>query len=82
MLNRRHIRIKILHILYGFYQDSEPDIVSTRKSLDHAIGKMQELYILLLLELNHWVLLRDFDCDGDDRHGPLVIVREKSKQPT
>lgn len=49
MLNRRHIRIKILHILYGFYQDSEPDIISTRKSLDHAIGKMQELYILLLL---------------------------------
>ncbi|HAW73074.1 MAG TPA: transcription termination factor [Flavobacteriales bacterium] len=49
MLNRRHIRIKILHILYGFYQDSDADVVATRKALTHSVGKMQELYILLLM---------------------------------
>lgn len=49
MLNRRHLRIKILHILYAFYQDEERDVVKTRKALDHSIQKMQELYILLLL---------------------------------
>lgn len=49
MLNRRHLRIKILHILYGFYQDSEADIVKTRESLNHSVGKMQELYLLLLM---------------------------------
>ncbi|MDA0304372.1 MAG: transcription antitermination factor NusB [Bacteroidetes bacterium] len=49
MLNRRHLRIKILHILYGFYQDSDADIVQTRKALNHSIGKMQELYLLLLM---------------------------------
>ncbi|MDE0979865.1 MAG: hypothetical protein OSA78_07715 [Flavobacteriales bacterium] len=49
MLNRRHIRIKILHILYGFYQDSDADVVETRKALNHSVGKMQELYILLLM---------------------------------
>ena len=49
MLNRRHLRIKILHILYAFYQDEEQDIATTKKALDHSIKKMQELYVLLLL---------------------------------
>ena len=48
MLNRRHLRIKILHILYAFYQDEERDVVKARKSLDHSIKKMYELYLLLL----------------------------------
>lgn len=48
MLNRRHLRIKILHILYAFYQDEERDAVKAKKALDHAVDKMQELYILLL----------------------------------
>jgi N utilization substance protein B len=48
MLNRRHIRIKILHILYGFYQDEDLDSVKAQKALDHSIAKMNELYLLLL----------------------------------
>ena len=49
MLNRRHLRIKILHVLYAFYQDEDRDVVKTKKALDHSIEKMQELYLLLLL---------------------------------
>ncbi len=49
MLNRRHLRIKILHILYAFYQDEERDVMKARKSLDHSVKKMHELYILLML---------------------------------
>ena len=48
MLNRRHLRIKVLHILYGFYQDVDSDSVKAKKALDHSINKMHELYILLL----------------------------------
>jgi N utilization substance protein B len=48
MLNRRHLRIKILHILYGFYQDEEQDSVKAKKALNHSISKMNELYLLLL----------------------------------
>ena len=49
MLNRRHLRIKILHVLYAFYQDDERDVVQTKKALDHSIEKMYELYVLLLM---------------------------------
>jgi len=48
MLNRRHIRIKIFHILYGFYQDEEKDAVKAKNALNHSITKMHELYLLLL----------------------------------
>jgi N utilization substance protein B len=48
MLNRRHIRIKIFHILYGFYQDEERNAVKAKSALDHSITKMHELYLLLL----------------------------------
>lgn len=48
MLNRRHLRIKILHILYGFYQDEDLDAVKAKKALYHSIDKMYELYLLLL----------------------------------
>ena len=35
--------------MYGFYQDSDADVVATRKALNHSVGKMQELYVLLLM---------------------------------
>ncbi len=49
MLNRRQLRIKLLHVLYAFYQDENPDPVRAHKALEHSVHKMQELYVLLLL---------------------------------
>ena len=49
MLNRRQLRIKLLHVLYGYYQDENPDPVRAHKALEHSVHKMQELYVLLLL---------------------------------
>jgi N utilization substance protein B len=48
MLNRRHLRIKILQILYGFYQDEDLDSTKAKKALEHSIDKMYQLYLLLL----------------------------------
>lgn len=48
MLNRRQLRIKLLHILYGYYSSEEPDTAQAHKALEHSVQKMQELYVLLL----------------------------------
>ena len=48
MLNRRHLRIKILQILYGFYQDEDLDSTKAKKALEHSVDKMYQLYLLLL----------------------------------
>jgi N utilization substance protein B len=48
MLNRRHLRIKILQILDGFYQDEDLDSTKAKKALEHSVDKMYQLYLLLL----------------------------------
>ncbi|MDE0916738.1 MAG: transcription antitermination protein NusB, partial [Flavobacteriales bacterium] len=40
--------IKILQILYGFYQDEDLDTTKAKKALDHSIDKMYQLYLLLI----------------------------------
>lgn len=50
MLNRRHLRIKVLQMLYAFYNDKEAnDIKASEKNLLHSIERIYDLYIYLLL---------------------------------
>lgn len=48
MLNRRQLRIKILHLLYAYYIDEEPDAGAYEKQLYTSIEKDYELYLYLL----------------------------------
>lgn len=49
MLNRRHLRIKVLQTLYAFSQNEEMDFVQARKELFKAVEQMYDLYLSLLL---------------------------------
>lgn len=49
MLNRRHLRIKILQALYAFEQSTEKNIAKVDKDLFYSIEKMYEMYIFLML---------------------------------
>lgn len=51
MLNRRHLRIKVLQALYAFYQGDKDDIYAAEKEMLRAIDKMYELYLYLFLTL-------------------------------
>ena len=51
MLNRRHLRIKVLQALYAFTQSDNKSLKAGEKELLHSIDKMYDLYILYLLEL-------------------------------
>jgi transcription antitermination protein NusB len=51
MLNRRHLRIKVLQALYAYFQSKEDDLLKTEKELFHAIERIYDLYIYLLLTL-------------------------------
>ncbi len=56
MLNRRHLRIKVLQVLYAYYQSRDDDYKSIEKTLMHSIERMYDLYIYLFLtfsELKH-----------------------------
>ena len=51
MLNRRQLRIKVLQILYAFYQSEGKDVLRAQDDLLAAVDKMYDLYIYLLLTL-------------------------------
>ena len=49
MLNRRHLRIKVLQALYAYYQSNEESFHKTEKDLLEAVEKIYDLYIYLIL---------------------------------
>lgn len=49
MLNRRHLRVKVLQTLYAYFQSSDPDYVKMEREMLSSIEKMYELYLYLLL---------------------------------
>lgn len=49
MLNRRHLRIKVLQVLYAFFQTEGEDILKTEKQLLTSIDRMYDLYLWFLL---------------------------------
>lgn len=51
MLNRRHLRIKALQILYAFYQSNETDVVKAQKEVLFTVERMYDMYIYLMLTL-------------------------------
>ena len=53
MLNRRHLRIKVLQMLYAYYNDTEStDVKQAEKSLLHSVERIHDLYIYLLLSFS------------------------------
>ncbi len=49
MLNRRHLRIKVLQALYAYSQTEGGDYVKAEKQLFEAIDRIYDLYLYLLL---------------------------------
>lgn len=51
MLNRRHIRIKVLQILYAFFHSESDDLLKSERELDKSMRKTHALYLHLLILL-------------------------------
>ncbi len=51
MLNRRHLRIKVMQALYAYFQSHNEDVVIGEKELLKSINKLYDLYIYILLLL-------------------------------
>lgn len=49
MLNRRHLRIKVLQTLYAYFQADEDNLKKTELELFAAVDRIYDLYLYLLL---------------------------------
>jgi N utilization substance protein B len=52
MLNRRHLRIKVLQALYAYFQSNEDNFRRTENELMQAVERIQDLYLYLLLSFS------------------------------
>lgn len=66
MLNRRFLRIKVMQILYSFFQHEKVDVDFFEKELFKSIDKIYDLYLSILSLL-------------DDLHHLSVIMIEENK---
>ena len=49
MLNRRHLRIKVLQALYAYFQSDEDNFRRTENEMFNAIERIYDLYLYLML---------------------------------
>ena len=52
MLNRRHLRIKVLQALYAYFQSDEENYRRTENELMASIDRIYDLYLYLLLSFD------------------------------
>lgn len=65
MLNRRHLRVKVLQTLYAYYQSEDKNVTKFEKALLKNIDQVNEMYIWLL---NLLVDVADYTTiDADER---------------
>ena len=69
MLNRRHLRIKVLQILYAFFQSKEIDVVKAQNELLLSVERMYDLYLYLLLTIPE--LKRAAEVNKENRKNKL-----------
>ncbi len=71
MLNRRHLRVKVMQVLYAFQQSETKDIGLQEKNLLSSIDKVFEMYISILVLINDVVQYADIDAiDRANKHRP------------
>lgn len=63
MLNRRHLRIKVMQTLYAYLQSEGSDYRKQEKSLLASVDKVYEMYISLLALINDVVQYADIDAE-------------------
>lgn len=64
MLNRRHLRVKILQSLYAYHSSENREISLYEKSLLQSVDKVYEMYVWMLSLIDEVVQYADTDAEG------------------
>jgi len=73
MLNRRHLRVKVLQALYAYHQSATRDVAQQEKNLLQGIDKVYEMYIWMLSLISEIVAYAQTDAtDRANKHLPTA----------
>src|SRR5579863_6094870 len=63
MLNRRHLRVKVLQALYAYHQSDNKDIKQHEKNLLQSVEKVHEMYVWMLSLISEVVDYAEIDAE-------------------
>jgi N utilization substance protein B len=73
MLNRRHLRVKVLQALYAYHQSDSKDVKYHEKQLLQSIDKVYEMYIWMLSLINEVIQYAANDAaERSNKHLPTA----------
>jgi len=78
MLNRRHIRGKVMQALYALHQSENPDLLKEEKFLNASTAQMYDLYLILIDLL---VEIHAHAKDILERSQQKMLATESDKNP-
>lgn len=78
MLNRRHIRIKVLQALYAAIQSDQTDVYNGQKKL---MSKFDKLYDLAIYQMSFMLEVRDFSENRLEEAKKKHFPTEENKNP-
>ena len=84
MLNRRHLRVKVLQALYAYHQSDNKDIKQHEKNLLQSVDKVYEMYIWMLSLISEVVQLcrKSMLRNGKHKHLPTAEDLNPQSQNT
>lgn len=78
MLNRRHIRIKVMQALYALAQSETPDLQKEEKFLNTSTAQMYDLYLVMIDLLTE---IHAFAKDYLEKSQQKILATEADKNP-
>ena len=78
MINRRHIRVKVMQSVYAMLQSHNDDIIREEKFLKHSILKLYELYVLNLQLL---VEVQKLSCKKMELSKKKILATKEDLKP-
>ncbi|MFI5161072.1 MAG: transcription antitermination factor NusB [Sphingobacteriales bacterium] len=63
MLNRRHLRVKVLQALYAYHQSDNKEVKQHEKNLLQSVEKVYEMYIWMLSLISEVVHYAEIDAE-------------------
>ncbi|HSD15025.1 MAG TPA: transcription antitermination factor NusB [Flavobacterium sp.] len=78
MLNRRHIRVKVMQTIYAMHQNNSDNLDKEEKFLFQSIENIQDLYLIMLSAL---VEIRKSEEDFIDKSSKKHLATKEERNP-
>ena len=77
MLNRRHIRVKVMQSIYALHQSQSGDLEKEEKFLFYSLESIQDLYLVMISTLIELKKMEEVFLDKSSKKH-LVTTEERN----